>query len=98
MSGFISNCQATLFRRIGAAEGRSTYDGGSSFPVFFMERYRSSVDGNTEELSEVLLPPGAEPSPGDQLEIGGRRRVIAEVRRCVSLRGGVRAFRCGFLR
>ena len=98
MSVSATNCKAALFRRTGAEQGRSVYEKKGVFPAFFIEHVRSSVNGGSEELSEILLPPEAAPVPGDELEVKGARYRISGVRSCVDASGKLRGFRCTFLR
>jgi hypothetical protein len=95
---FNPNCQVTLFRRSVLSDGSSACDGGTVFDGFFMEHHRTCADGRSEDFSELLLVPDAEPAPGDEVEIKGLRRNIARVRSCTDLKGTVRCYRCSFLR
>ena len=95
---FTSNCQVTLFRRTGTAEGQSLYDEGNVYPGFFMERRRTSPDGTTEDLSELLLPPEAVPHTGDRVTIDGKQRTLGSLRCCTAAGGRTAAWRCAFMR
>ena len=98
MSISATNCKAALFRRTGTERGRSVYEEKGVFPAFFIEHVRSSVDGGSEELSEILLPPEAAPAPGDELELVGARYRISGIRSCIDASGRLRGFRCTFCR
>lgn len=93
-----TNCRAALFRRTGAEQGRSVYEKKGVFPAFFIEHVKSSPEGETGELSEILLPPGAAPEAGDELEVEGARYRISGIRSCIDASGRLRGFRCTFLR
>ena len=93
-----TNCKAALFRRTGAEQGRSVYEKRGVFPAFFIEHVKSSPEGETEELSEILFPPEAAPEPGDELELEGARYRISSIRSCIDASGRLRGFRCTFLR
>ena len=98
MSVSATNCRAALFRRTGAERGRSVYEKKGVFPAFFIEHVKSSPEGETGELSEILLPPGAVPEAGDELELEGARYRISSIRSCIDASGRLRGFRCTFLR
>ena len=98
MSVSATNCRAALFRRTGAEQGRSVYEKRGVFPAFFIEHVKSSPEGETGELSEILLPPGAAPETGDELEVEGARYRISSIRSCIDASGRLRGFRCTFLR
>ncbi len=98
MSVSATNCRAALFRRTGAEQGRSVYEKKGVFPAFFIEHVKSSPEGETGELSEILLPPGAAPEAGDELEVEGARYRISGIRSCIDASGKLRGFRCTFLR
>lgn len=98
MSVSATNCRAALFRRTGAEQGRSVYEKKGVFPAFFIEHVKSSPEGETGELSEILLPPEAAPVLGDELEVEGARYRISGIRSCIDVSGKLRGFRCTFLR
>ena len=98
MSVSATNCKAALFRRTGAEQCRSVYGKKGVFPAFFIEHVKSSPEGETGELSEILLPPEAAPVPGDELEVREARYRISGIRSCVDASGALRGFRCTFLR
>ena len=93
-----ANCKAALFRRTGAEQGRSVYEKKGVFTAFFIKHVKSSPGGESEELSEILLPPEAAPESGDELELEGARYRISGIRRCIDASGKLRGFRCSFLR
>lgn len=95
---FIPNCQVPLYRSILQTDGTSLLTEKGVFSAFFMEHYRTKKEGDTEDLSEILLVPEAHPEPGDVLELNGIRRNIARVRSCTDARGSIRCYRCAFLR
>ena len=98
MSVSATNCKAALFRRTGAEQGRSVYEKKGVFTAFFIKHVKSSPGGESEELSEILLPPEAAPEPGDELEVREARYRVSCVRSCVDASGRLRGFRCTFLR
>lgn len=95
---FRHNCTLVLYRRSIPVDGSLEYDQGTPFPAFFLERLRSTADGHCEDLSEVLMPPESAPQPGDQVEIKGLKRNIAQVRHCIGADGTLRCYRCYFMR
>ena len=94
---FTTNCQVIFYRRSVCADGTYSFAGGMSFNGFFMERRRTGPEGEHEEFSELLLPPEAEVSPGDEVEIKGLRRTVAQVLDCTDVSGKVRCRRISFL-
>jgi hypothetical protein len=95
---FKSNCQVTFFSRTVHADGSFTFTEGTLCRGFFMERHRTDAAGNHEEFSELLLPAEAVIVPGDEVEIKGLRRTVAQVLDCTDVSGTVRCRRCSFLR
>jgi hypothetical protein len=95
---FKPNCTLVLYRRSVCADGSLEYDQGSPFYGFFMERQRSSAEGTEEDFSELLMPAESAPLPGDQIEINGLKRNIAQVRHCTGADGTLRCYRCYFMR
>ena len=93
-----TNCQVIFYRRSVCTDGTFSFAAGIRFNGFFMERRRTGSAGEHEELSELLLPPDAVVSPGDELEIKGLRRTVAQVLDCTDVSGKVRCRRCSFLR
>ena len=95
---FKSNCQVTIFRRTLLPDGTGACDGGTPLKAFFMEQYRTRKDGSIEDHSEILLGAESVPAPGEEVEIKGLRRTVAQVLDCTDVSGTVRCRRCSFLR